>query len=158
MEGYDVGMVCMNGHAVNSMAATAPQHNEKFCSKCGAAAIQECPQCHERIRGYYHYENVFGGSWYVPAHCHACGKPYPWTQGKAEALGEMIEELDGLSDEEREKLKVSIPDIIADTPKSETAALRFKKAVAKVGQAGGKMLMDVITNVATEAVKKAMGL
>lgn len=36
--------------------------------------------------------------------------------------------------------------------------LRFQEAVTKVGQAGGKMLMDVLTNVAAEVVKKMLGL
>jgi hypothetical protein len=45
----------------------------------------------------------------------------------------MIEELDGLTNEVCQKLKKSIADIIAHTPNSETAALRFKKAAAKVG-------------------------
>jgi len=73
-------------------------------------------------------------------------------------MEEMIDELDGLSDEERNRLKKSIPDIIADTPKSETAALRFKKAVAKVGEAGGNLMMKVLASVATEAVKNSMGM
>ena len=38
------------------------------------------------------------------------------------------------------------------------AATLCSKAAAKVGQASGKMLTDVLTNVATEAVKKALGL
>ena len=154
---YAVGMACLNGHKICGDAEGSPEFSEAFCSKCGAPTITACPSCEAKIRGFYRGEVSIIG-WDLPLHCHKCGKPYPWTERKAEALQEMIDELDGLSDEERERLKKSIPDIIADTPKSETAALRFKKAVAKVGQAGGKMLIDVLTNVATEAVKKSMGL
>ncbi len=167
MTQYDKALICVNGHLINSGADADPDKNSAFCPQCGAATITACSNCNQPIRGDQ-YDDQFDGVEFVgphklgfrsvPGHCHACGKSYPWTQSKAEALGEMIEELDGLSDDEREKLKVSIPDILADTPKSETAALRFKKAITKVGQAGGKMLMDVLTNVATEAVKKAMGL
>jgi len=159
MEGYDIGMACLNGHPVTGMASSAPQFGSPFCPKCGEQTTTECPECGATIRGFYHVPGFFSTAhWEPSSHCHACGKPYPWTERKAEALQEIIDELDNLSDEEREKLKKSIPDIIADTPKSETAALRFKKAIIKVGQVGGKMLRDVITNVATEAVKKSMGL
>jgi len=61
-----------------------------------------------------------------------------WSEEKnarrTEALAEALEELDGLSNEERDKLKKSIPDILADTPKSETAALRFKKPSSRLGR------------------------
>ncbi len=152
-----VGMACLNGHKIAGDAGGAPEFREGFCSTCGERAITQCPVCKENIRGCCQGGGL-GLSWTLSAYCHACGKPYPWTQRRAEAIQEMLDELDGLTDEDREKLKKSIPDIIADTPKSETAALRFKKAITKVGQAGGKMLMDVLTNVATEAVKKSMGL
>lgn len=154
---YDVGMACLNGHKITGDAENSPEFAEDFCSKCGEPTITECPACKAKIRGFYRGEVSIIG-WDLPAHCPACGKPYPWTERKAEAMAEMIDELDELSNMERERLKKSIPDVIADTPKSETAALRFKKAAAKVGQASGKLLMDVVTNVATEAVKKSMGL
>jgi hypothetical protein len=93
-----------------------------------------------------------------PRHCRECGHPFPWTRRKAEALIEVIEELDELTPEERQKLHQSVPDIIADTPKSETAVVRFKKAAKKTGEVGGKLLLGVLSNVATEAVKKTLGL
>jgi hypothetical protein len=70
----------------------------------------------------------------------------------------MIDELDGLGDEEKAKLKKSVGDIVADTPNSQTAVLRFKKAASKVGQLGGRLLTEVPSKVAAEAVRKAMGL
>jgi len=82
----------------------------------------------------------------------------PIAQHKTEALAEMIDELEDLGAEEKGKLKKSIPDIIAETPASETAVLRFKKAIVKTGQFGGSLLTKVLTKVATEAVKKSMGL
>jgi len=154
---YSVGMACLNGHKIAGDAEGSPEFCEEFCSQCGERTITQCPACKQNIRGYYQGEG-FGLRWTLPAYCHSCGKAYPWTERKAEALGETIGELDGLTDGEREKLKKAIPDIIADTPKSETAALRFKKAITKVGKVGGKLLTDVLTNVATEAVKKAMGV
>ena len=101
---------------------------------------------------------VMAPKWRPASHCHACGQSYPWTRRRSEALAEALDELHELSVDDREKLKKSIPDILAETPKSETAALRFKKAIAKAGEAGRKLLIDVLTSVATDAVKRSMGL
>lgn len=160
MRGYDTGMVCLNGHEVSSMAGSSPDLREEFCSQCGQKTIMACPECEATIRGYYHVPNFIGvgEEWRAPAHCHNCGQPYPWTRRRAEALTEIVDELDELDDETRHKLKKSVPDIVADTPKSETAGLRFKKAATKVGKASGRLLTKVLMEVATEAVKKSMGL
>jgi hypothetical protein len=90
--------------------------------------------------------------WTPPGHCHACGKPYPWTERRANALAEMIAELDGLDNEDREKLTKSIPDILAETPGSDVAVLRYKKAIAKAGKVAGKTLYDLVINVAGSAI------
>ena len=156
MDEYGLGMACLNGHKVDGDVLSSPEFSESRCSKCGEPTITKCQSCGEAIRGYY--KGVLSVDWELAAYCPKCGKPFPWTQRRAEALGEMLVELEGLSPEERERLKESMPDILADTPKSETAALRFKKAVAKVGQVGGKVLMDVLAKVGTEAVRKSMGL
>jgi hypothetical protein len=156
---YDLGLVCLNGHVVNSTASSHPELNAQFCSQCGEPTISVCPDCQATIRGFFRVPGVVSMvAWKVPHHCYSCGKAYPWTQRQAEALQEVVDELEELSDEDREKLKQSIPNIVAETPKSETAALRFKKAAAKAGAAGGKVLMEVLAKVAVEGVKKSLGL
>lgn len=155
MAEYYLGVACLNGHEVSSWADADRESHTKFCSQCGEPTISQCSECQTSIRG------AMKGSlstWKVAPHCHACGKPYAWTQRRAEALAETLNELDELNHEERERLKKSIPDIIADTPRSETAVLRFKKAAVKVGAVAGKLLMDVLSSVATAAVKKSLGL
>lgn len=156
---YDQGMVCLNGHGITGHAGSSPEFRKDFCPDCGAKTITNCEACKSGIHGKYIVEGFIDATrWKPPAHCHNCGKPYPWTQRKADALSEMIDELEDLGDEEKGKLKKSIPDIIAETPASDTAVLRFKKAIVKAGQFGGKMLTEVLTKVAAEAVKKSMGL
>ena len=169
MTHYDKAWVCRNGHSINTAVKWDSSKNAEHCPQCGEPAVKECEACNAPLRGD-RITPAHRSDWglhvpgkrirmrRVPAYCHACGKAYPWTERKAEAMEEMIDELDGLSDEERNRLKKSIPDIIADTPKSETAALRFKKAVAKVGEAGGNLMMKVLASVATEAVKNSMGM
>ena len=152
---FNVGQACLNGHAVTSNADG--ELASDYCPHCGERTITQCPDCSENIRGYYVVPGVASFSeWEPPNHCHACGKPYPWTERKAEALREAIEELDELSNAEKERLAKAIPDIIADTPKSNVAITRFKKAASKVGGLGSKMLWEMLKTVATEAVKKSM--
>lgn len=158
--GYDTGLACMNGHPVNHSMNRSPQRSAPFCPKCGEPTLSQCPQCNERLHGFYRVPGVvdLAQRWTPAAYCHNCGQPYPWTQRRSEALAEALDELDELSANEREKLKKSIPDILVETPKSGTAALRFKKAVVKAGTAGGKILTEILTKVAAEAVKKVLGL
>ena len=78
-------------------------------------------------------------------------------KGASDEVKARIDELeDELSDDEKERLTKSIPDIIADTPKSEVAVTRFKKAASKAGDIGSQMLWEVLKTVTTEAVKKSM--
>jgi len=163
---YRTRQVCLNGHDREDRVDRSPERGEQFCSICGVETITECPKCNASIRGVYdvpsrsvdgmflmgHYETT-----QVPNHCHNCGGAFPWMERHADALAEAIDELDELSDDEREKLKKSIPDIVADSPKADVAGTRFKKAVAKVGNEGGKLLMKILQDVATDAVKSAMG-
>jgi len=55
-------------------------------------------------------------------------------------------------------LKESIPDAIAETPKTEIAIARFKKAIIKAGVIGGKLLTDTLSKVAAEIVVKSIGI
>lgn len=94
----------------------------------------------------------------MPKHCHECGAPYPWTERKKEALAAAIDELNELDETERDRLKESIPDILQETPKTQTAIARFKKAINKVGKISGKLLTDTLSNIAAEVFVKSMGI
>lgn len=151
-------MSCLNGHAVNSSADTNPSLNSTHCPKCGERTITACPACGSAIHGFYSVEGVisFKKPWAPEAYCYNCGKPYPWTERNAASLAATLDELDGLDDADREKLKQSIPDILASTPMTGTAVLRFKKAIAAVGAVGGKVLGDAMAKVAAEVVKQQL--
>jgi hypothetical protein len=157
---YDVALVCLNGHAVNDSTRSQPQHSSPRCKKCGQPTTDRCPDCSTPIRGYYRPEDgvyrLYKNPWHPPAYCHQCGKPYAWTERRAAAIAEAIAEVDELTEAEREKLTKSIPDVLAETPNTETAIVRFKKAIAKAGKLGGKLLYDVLTNVAAEGVVKSL--
>lgn len=157
---YETGQVCLNGHPTTAYFRSSPERHSKFCGECGQSTITACPKCSAEIRGAYIVPNVIsiGGGYDPPSFCHECGAAYPWTERKSAALAEAIDELDQLSQADREKLKQSIPDVIQDTPKTQTAASRFGKAIGSAGQWGGKLLTEVLTKVATEAALKMSGL
>jgi hypothetical protein len=156
---YDIAQICLNGHTVNSMARSNVVANQKFCDTCGAATIITCQACGRSIRGYYHdfgfrLGRVEFDDYVVPSFCHTCGKSYPWIQAKLGAAQELADELDGLSQDEKDVLKKSLDDIIKDTPRTELASLRFKKLAGKASREGAEGLKNILIGVATEAAKK----
>ncbi|HVC96105.1 MAG TPA: DUF2321 domain-containing protein, partial [Pirellulales bacterium] len=125
MARYDVGLVCLNGHGINSSAASSPEFNAKCCKKCGQPGVDACLKCSTKIRGSCHIPGVVSfASWDVPSFCHECGAAYPWTERRSAALVEAIGELEELSDAERQHLTASVPDVLSDTPKTQTATAR----------------------------------
>ena len=156
---YKTGRVCLNGHAVSSDVDGSPELNEKFCSRCGAETITACPECDAVIRGHRHLPSVITTfQWKPSGYCYNCGVPYPWTKARIEALSELLDELENIPDDQRAKLKDSIPHIMVDTPRSETAALRFKKLLKQVDPDYSAALEKSIVAAATEAVKTLIGL
>ncbi len=167
---YDEALICENGHLINESARGDSARNAEFCVHCGAAIATKCPACEAPIRGRYtgtYYardgmdaKQVIRGlrMRHIPRFCHECGEAYPWTKANREALAALVSTLDELTPDEREQLQKSIPDIIADTPKSAVAATWFKKAVTKVGQEARKLMVDVLSKVATDAAKGHMGI
>ena len=170
---YDTAQICTNGHVITESSVSSPQLTQKFCDKCGASTITNCPNCNTPIRGYYHeahlaFEEIdtmvneivnpppetilnYDTS---PSFCPECGKPYPWTEAKLKAAKELSDELENLSSEERETLKKSLDDIVRDTPQTTVAANRFKKLVAKAGKVAADGFRDILVDVLSEAAKK----
>lgn len=147
--------ICLNGHVLTK-EDDGENEGRRFCAQCGKALIGTCPKCNQQIRGWT--LDTLDTSMDAPAYCPQCGEPYPWQQAKLDALSEAIDELEELTDDEKERLLESVPDLITDTLRTETAVLRVKKALTKVGAAGGKVLTSLLTSVVTDGVKKLLGL
>lgn len=162
MSRFETALVCLNGHLVNAAYHAKPRRNVRRCERCGVETISRCYQCKEPIRGDEHVDDRWRG--YVnpltrpPAFCHDCGDPYPWTEAKRRALADVIDELQDLDPAERYKLKASIGDLIAQTPGTDLAVVRVKRAIAKVGERAGKLFAKVVTDVACETARRAFGL
>ena len=154
---YDVAQICMNGHVINSMAKDYPDSNQNYCSECGEKTITSCPECNSAIRGEYHVPNVIGFSDFnTPVYCHSCGKPYPWTVSRLESALELASELDGLTSDEKEQLKQSLPDLIKNSPKTIVAETRFKKIMKKAGKESYEGMKSILVDVVSETVKKTL--
>lgn len=153
--GYDTAQICINGHLISEMVRNRPQDSEDFCTRCGARTITACESCGRDIRGYEHGSG-FIGTIRVPSFCQYCGNPYPWTESALVAARAIADELDDLSEDEREALKGTLNDLVRDSPETSVAVLRFKKYAGKAGVAGANGLRDVLVGVVTEAARKAI--
>ena len=138
-----------------------PQHREVYCSLCGEETITGCSVCSVAIRGIYR-TSIPGAvipdqPFKAPSYCYNCGAAFPWTERRIQAARELADEIDDLSDAEKEKLKNSIPDLTKDTPQTTLATARFKKLIEKVRGPVTDGLKDIVKTIATEAVKKGLG-
>lgn len=157
MREYDIALICLNGHVINSMLRASPEPGgtTKFCQECGSETVSTCPNCHTDIRGHELGTLVF---YYAPKYCHNCGAPYFWTKKRIDALKQIASEEEKLSKEEREQLSLAIDDLIKDTPATDLAALRFKRLVAKISKEGWEAMKSILIDIATEAAKGKLGL
>lgn len=157
---YKNALICLSGHVISDNIGDHPELCEKFCQKCGAETIRKCLNCGTDIRGDYHVDGVIclgGERMKAPFYCYDCGKPFPWTEDAIEATRMAIDEEESLKPDEREKLKLSLPDLIAETPRTTLAATRVKKAFLHIGGVTQDALKDFIVTLGCEAAKSFLG-
>lgn len=155
---YDVRQVCLNGHQTTNYAQSQPGSRKKFCDRCGAATIMACQSCSAPIQGFHHMSGVI----YVdrsepPKYCVECGKPFPWQTAAIENLEEILRD-DGISAADLEIVERSLADIVSDTPKTDSAVLKFKRILGKLSKPAYDLAIKVTTDLAAESAKKALGL
>lgn len=75
-QNWDTARICLNGHVLTAHLSKHPDSGN-FCAKCGAKAIDHCPNCNTPIHGLpFNWNNP----WFKPpTYCHECGEPYPWA-------------------------------------------------------------------------------
>lgn len=156
-DGYYTSVVCLSGHALTRKKETYPEMATKHCSKCGAETIEACQSCNQHIRGAWIKSNVsIIGSIPPPRYCHECGKPYPWTEAAISAAESLALEAEELSSDEQELLAESVHDLIQESPKTQVAVVRSRRLLEKAGKATGKLFHDLLVDVVSESVKKAL--
>ena len=154
MDDYDVAQVCPNGHVANSTSFKLPQFNSEFCETCGEKTLTLCPNCRTPVRGEYCGGGVGISSYQAPAHCHACGKPFPWTERRIQAALDLVREEGNLAEAELAQFEQSVNDITRDTPQTQVAASRLKRLFGKMGVEAAKGAHDILVDVVSESVKK----
>ena len=154
---YDVAQICENGHVANLMARDRAASNQDHCDKCGAPTIMACPSpsCQTPIRGFDMSGALdFSFKYNAPAFCYNCGDPFPWTETALDSAKELVEELDQLDRDEKDKLNGSIGELVQDSPKSQVAAVRFKRLMEKAGGPAADAMRGIVINLFSEAIKK----
>lgn len=127
---YDTAKICIDGHLITSSMESS-RNTDNNCTLCGAAVITKCSKCNAPIHGYYNVPGVLTfHDEPIPAFCHNCGSPYPWTESRLDTAEKIIDMLDELTVEQKKQLKDSLPDIIVETPRSQYAALVAGKFMA----------------------------
>lgn len=80
---YETAQVCLKGHIVNELALTNPAANQQYCGKCGERTMMACASCGAAIRGPLAPGDpcffVNNAVYQPPAHCHQCGRWFPWA-------------------------------------------------------------------------------
>jgi hypothetical protein len=153
---YDVAQICMNGHVINWNSQGEPDHNQEHCSECGVETTVSCSKCDTPIKGAWngpigdeHRDRRTN----APAFCHKCGAQFPWTQTALLTARELADTLEKLKPEERDVLKKTLPDLMAETPRTPLAVMKFKRLMRKAGDEGYQAMKGALLNIACEAVK-----
>jgi len=148
---YDA-QICIKGHVKSYSGVDVARW--KFCDKCGAVCIDECPECKMPIRG-----QVFRRTdrrCQRPAFCHACGHPYPWMEDTLDTARELLDNDDHLSLDERNQLWDLLKYVMSD-PKADLAPAKTKLINVKLGKAGAYVrdaVLDLMAKYAAEMSKQ----
>jgi hypothetical protein len=159
---YDVMEVCLNGHKITGSVKSEPFRHENFCKECGEKTISACQSCNSAMRGDRHIRGNrhFAGqtiSADLPRYCIECGSAYPWQVAGVENFKQILRESQ-LGVEDLQEAEATLPDIVRNTPKTESSSLKLKRIMGKVGKPIYDVAIKVITDIASESAKKTLGL
>ena len=156
--GWDVALVCRNGHLVNDRVRAAPERNPEHCPACGAETVSACPGCREPLLGAYLPEGSAATQAApslvrLPRFCTGCGRPYPWTERTLSAARAMIRGLGVLSPDTRRKLRQSLEHIIQETPQTPEAIRCINEALARLAPGEATTLGSLIASAAADSIR-----
>lgn len=157
---YKIAIACLNGHIISrDMNTNSSYRTMTHCPHCGLQLTNICLHCESPIHGNEVNDRgqTIHSSKPLDAFCYNCGKPYPWTESALENAELIINELDCLSDQEKEKLNKFFKDLIQETPKTPYAILIAKKTLSVCTGFLKESLTNLIISSACEAVKKELG-
>jgi hypothetical protein len=92
MDFTDIQQVCLNGHQITDSFHKHSDSRKDFCPQCGESTITQCQNCKADIPGHRYSDGVLAVyTATLPSHCHACGKPYPWTEKRQKQVTPLME-------------------------------------------------------------------
>ncbi|KAA2282170.1 DUF2321 domain-containing protein [Candidatus Nitrosocosmicus agrestis] len=151
---YYHAIICLNGHIISDSIESF-ETKMGFCKDCGKPTINKCQNCKNPIHGDMYIPNFVNAiQMESPSFCYGCGNPYPWTKSKINALEELIDFEEKLSETNKEDLKKNINDIINETPRTKIATIKFKHLLTKMGKETGIMAKNLAVEMASETAKK----
>lgn len=156
---YAVGQACSNGHKITGDLAR--ENGAAFCPDCGAKTIKECAQCSASLRG----DSVVKGpmmsvpvTWHrVPDYCHECGHPFPWMAAKLNAVNELAEAIEELTEHECALLAELVPHLVQETPRTKPAGFKVLTIVSKLKEPARTAMRDLLMDMVVEGGKQALG-
>ncbi|HEX4096622.1 MAG TPA: DUF2321 domain-containing protein, partial [Caulobacteraceae bacterium] len=119
--------------------------------------IDTCAECNAAIPGYYHSDVIAVANTPTPSYCIQCGTAYPWRAAAIENLQELLRE-GGLEADDIAAAERAIPDVIQETPKTESATIKLGRVLQKMGKPAYDVAIQVLSDLASETAKKTLGL
>jgi hypothetical protein len=153
-----IAQICLNGHVVLHSLRDRPQWRKAYCEECGAKTIHTCQSCDWPIQGFGPDHWMAGRQYQTPKFCGRCGGAFPWTERALAAARDYTDDLEELNVEEKTSLKGTFDDLANDTPHTPVALSRFRRLLEKIAPAAGQGLLQIIVSVATDEVKRQLGL
>lgn len=162
MPKFEKALICINGHILTS-CLSENRHLEPLnhCRKCGGGIVSRCSNCEVDILGceYHEYESwathntdtyYHESSFELPAYCHNCSNPYPWTEAALKEISEIIALSDELDDVEKAILREMFPNDLIDGSSTVSSALRIAKILKPVADTIGEALKAAIASKVTD--------
>lgn len=161
---WDVMLVCQNGHVRTDRLGAFPRFMTNYCEICGTRFIHMCQDCGEPIRGAIRgnwTEELFAEMHEVrtklPRYCDVCSCPYPWQEAAIRNAVEVIE-LSELSAADSKQLKALLPDLVVETPTTQSSGMKAMRILKNVGEGAREVLVKVVSDIISETAKKQMGI
>lgn len=182
---YHQALVCEYGHLITSDLSKFASPPASHCPQCGQSCISTCPSCGAPIHGdCYEPQPVYGlrcefsphgnfDSAYsygpeefkeavvapctVPAYCHACGSPYPWTALLLSEAGRIVDLMDELTAEQKAALKKCFPSMLSDMPTTPGDSLIAAKLLQSVSSIAKTALQNLLAEHVTAFVLSLLG-
>lgn len=150
---YDKATICVNGHVISSSEA----NYTKYCQLCGIDTISECRNCQIPIRGLFNLVDWPSLSEYErPFYCYDCGSPFPWTSQILDNAVELVDLDEELTDEIKDIIKSSLPNLLIETPTTPVAVAKYRKFMGSASVFVKDGMKNLLIGAVNESVKKSI--